>query len=111
MRSFIITFSLFTSLLAQEEDPAFFKIEGEFTKTINQTIDAVRSETTELAIANAIKGYIIHDGIPENEISSIINCLRTKLVNVSVINESVIQTKMTITIKAYIAEVSVSDCI
>lgn len=102
----------FTSILFSfDENPEYFKIEGEFTMSINQTIDLVRVEATDKAIKNAIASYILHDEIPQESRASIIDCLQSKLVEISVIDESVIQTKFTITIKAYIAEISVGECL
>ena len=111
MKNMILFLSFLGILFSQEEDPDFFKIEGEYTQTINQSIDIVRAECTAKAIDNAIDGYILHDEIPEENVEAIINCLRSKLVQISVIDESIVQTNFTITIKAFIAEESVGECL
>ena len=49
----------FTSILFSfDENPEYFKIEGEFTMSINQTIDLVRVEATDKAIKNAKPAHI-----------------------------------------------------
>ncbi len=94
-----------------EQEVEYVMIQGEHTQKINQSIDAVRVECTELAIINAINGYILNDENSEKNIKKINNCLRSKLVEISVVNESVIQTNFTITIQAFILEESISECL
>ena len=106
----ILLLSIFTNIQS-EQDLEYVIIQGEHTQKINQSIDAVRSECTELAINNAIMGYILNDEIPEESIKKIRNCLRSKLIEISVVNESAIQTDFTITIQAFILEESISECL
>ena len=71
----------------------------------------VREECTEKAINNAITGYILNDEIPKESVAAIVSCLRSKLVEISVIDESAIQTNFTITVQAFILEESIIECI
>ena len=94
-----------------EEEVEYVIIQGEYTQKINNSIDIVRAECTEKALNNAIAGYILNDEIPEENVTAIKNCLRTKLLEISVIDESMIQTNFTITVQAFILEESIIECI
>lgn len=109
----IILFFIFLCFANSQsgEESEYVIIQGEHTQKINQSIDAVREECTESALNNAISGYILNYEIPEQSIQKIKNCLKTKLIEVSVINESVVQTNFTVTVQAYILEESISKCL
>ena len=96
---------------SQTGEANFLIIQGEYTQKINNSMDIVREECTEKAINNAIAGYILNDEIPEENVTVIRNCLRTKLLEISVIDESMIQTNFTITVQAFILEESLTECI
>ena len=96
---------------SQNEEANFLIIQGEYTQKINHSMDIVRAECTEKAINNAITGYILNDEIPEESVAAIVSCLRSKLVEISVIDESAIQTNFTITVQAFILEESITECI
>ena len=78
---------------------------------INQSIETVRQECTELAIDNAIISYILNDEISDENIIKIKNCLKSKLVDILILDESAIQTNFTVTVQAYISEESISNCL
>ena len=109
----IILLPLFLCLAISqsEEEVEYVIIQGEYTQKINNSIDIVRAECTEKALNNAIAGYILNDEIPEENVTVIRNCLRTKLLEISVIDESMIQTNFTITVQAFILEESIIECI
>ena len=109
----IILLPLFLCLAfsQSEEEVEYVIIQGEHTQKINNSIDIVRAECTERALNNAIAGYILNDEIPEENVTAIKNCLRTKLLEISVIDESMIQTNFTITVQAFILEESITECI
>ena len=89
----------------------FVIIQGEHTQTINNSIDVVREECTEKAINNAISGYILNDEMSAETKVAIKNCVRSKLAQISVIDESAIQTNFTVTVQAFISEQSISECL
>ena len=109
----IILLPLFLCLAFSQsgEEVEYVIIQGEHTQKINNSIDVVRDECTEKAINNAINGYILNDEISEESMIAIRNCLRTKLLEISVIDESMIQTNFTITVQAFILEESISECL
>ena len=109
----IILLPLFLCLAFSQsgEEIEYVIIQGEHTQKINNSMDIVRAECTEKAINNAITGYILNDEIPEESVAAIASCLRSKLVEISVIDESAIQTNFTITVQAFILEESITECI
>ena len=94
-----------------EEEVEYVMIQGEHTQKINNSIDVVREECTEKAIYNAIAGYILNDEMPTEIMASVKNCIRSKLAQISVIDESAIQTNFTVTVQAFITEESISECL
>ena len=108
----VLFFSLQCFIFSQNEtEIEYIKIQGEHTKKINQSIEAVRQECTELAIDNAIISYILNDEISDENIIKIKNCLKSKLVDILILDESAIQTNFTVTVQAYISEESISNCL
>ena len=109
----IILFFIFLCLANSQydEESEYVIIQGEHTLKINQSIDAVREKCTGLALNDAISGYILNYEIPDQNIQKIKNCLKSKLIEISIISESVIQTSFTITVQAYISEESISICL
>ena len=94
-----------------EEEVEYVIIQGEHTQKINNSIDVVREECTEKAINNAISGYILNDEMSAETKVAIKNCVRSKLAQISVIDESAIQTNFTVTVQAFISEQSISECL
>ena len=94
-----------------EEEVEYVIIQGEHTQTINNSIDIVREECTEKAIYNAISGYILNDEMSAEIMVAVRNCIRSKLAQISVVDESAIQTNFTVTVQAFITEESISECL
>ena len=109
----IILFFIFLCLAnsQSDEESEYVIIQGEHTLKINQSSDAVREECTALALNDAISGYILNYEVSDQNIQKIKNCLKSKLIEISIISESVIQTSFTITVQAYISEESISNCL
>ena len=106
----LLWFSCF-AFSQSEEEVEYVMIQGEHTQTINNSIDVVREECTEKAINNAISGYILNDEMSAETKVAIKNCVRSKLAQISVIDESAIQTNFTVTVQAFITEGSISECL
>ena len=106
----LLWFSCF-AFSQSEEEVEYVMIQGEHTQTINNSIDVVREECTEKAINNAISGYILNDEMSAETKVAIKNCVRSKLAQISVIDESAIQTNFTVTVQAFISEQSISECL
>ena len=106
----LLWFSCF-AFSQSEEQVEYVMIQGEHTQTINNSIDIVREECTEKAINNAISGYILNDEMSAETKIAIKNCVRSKLAQISVIDESAIQTNFTVTVQAFITEESISECL
>ena len=106
----LLWFSCF-AFSQSEEEVEYVMIQGEHTQTINNSIDIVREECTEKAINNAISGYILNDEMSAETKIAIKNCVRSKLAQISVIDESAIQTNFTVTVQAFISEQSISECL
>ena len=106
----LLWFSCF-AFSQSEEEVEYVMIQGEHTQTINSSIDIVREECTEKAINNAISGYILNDEMSAETKVAIKNCVRSKLAQISVIDESAIQTNFTVTVQAFISEQSISECL
>ena len=106
----LLWFSCF-AFSQSEEEVEYVMIQGEHTQTINNSIDIVREECTEKAINNAISGYILNDEMSAETKVAIKNCVRSKLAQISVIDESAIQTNFTVTVQAFISEQSISECL
>ena len=106
----LLWFSCF-AFSQSEEEVEYLMIQGEHTQTINNSIDIVREECTEKAINNAISGYILNDEMSAETKLAIKNCVRSKLAQISVIDESAIQTNFTVTVQAFITEESISECL
>jgi len=56
-------------------------------------------------------GYILNDEMSAETKVAIKNCVRSKLAQISVIDESAIQTNFTVTVQAFITEESISECL
>ena len=112
MKKLMLLSWFFCSAFSQsEEEVDFVMIQGEFTQKINNSIDVVREQCTEKAINNAISGYILNDEMSPETMASIRNCVRSKLAQISVIDETAIQTNFTVTVQAFITEESISECL
>ena len=107
----LLSWFLCLAFSQSEEEVEYVMIQGEYTQKINNSIDIVRAECTEKAINNAITGYILNDEMSEESMINIRNCLRPKLSEISVIDESAIQTNFTVTVQAFILEESISECL
>ena len=109
----IILLPLFLCLAFSQsgEEVEYVIIQGEHTQKINNSIDVVREQCTEKAINNAISGYILNDEMSPETMASVRNCVRSKLAQISVIDESAIQTNSTVTVQAFITEESISECL
>ena len=106
----LLWFSCF-AFSQSEEEVEYVMIQGDHTQTINNSIDIVREECTEKAINNAISGYILNDEMSAETKVAIKNCVRSKLAQISVIDESAIQTNFTVTVQAFTSEQSISECL
>ena len=112
MKKFILLFCILCFAFSQSEgEVEYVIIQGEHTQIINNSIDVVREECTEKAINNAISGYILNDEMSAEIMIALRNCIRSKLAQISVIDESAIQTNFTVTVQAFITEESISECL
>tara|TARA_B100002052_G_scaffold285923_1_gene299224 strand:- start:13 stop:351 length:339 start_codon:yes stop_codon:yes gene_type:complete len=112
MKKIILLFwFLCFSFSQSEEEVEYVIIQGEHTQKINNSIDVVREECTEKAINNAISGYILNNEMSPETMAAIRNCVRSKLAQISVIDETAIQTNFTVTVQAFITEESISECL
>ena len=112
MRKLIIIY-LFSIAFSQDEGEAdHLVIQGEYNYKINnESIEYARAQCTELAIINAIQSYILTDEVPPEDLSGIIDCLRSNIEHISVLGESRIGNDLVITIQALISEEAISGCL